>query len=126
MDSDGRFIDLYEQVTSPPDGWRTDKTLPAKWDECMPPPEQADAARPLPHRYHPYFHPSLDVRGLMPWFDMLPTPRTMPRFSDVDWVAFNEAGDRRRLVYFLRFGGRPLPALTGNGRGGSSPPWSRT
>ena len=104
MDSDGRFIDLYEQVTiSTDDGWRTDKTfLPAKsLDECIAASrQQADDARGRYHTvYHPYFHPiSLDVRGLMPWFDaMLAYTADLPRFSDVDWVAFNEARRALRL-----------------------------
>ena len=140
MDSDGRFIDLYEQVTiSTDDGWRTDKTfLPAKsLDECIAASrQQADDARGRYHTvYHPYFHPiSLDVRGLMPWFDaMLAYTADLPRFSDVDWVAFNEA---RRSTTPRWCSRAPLPplrwtesrcrSLTGNGRGGSSPPWSRT
>ena len=130
MDSDGRFIDLYEQVTiSTDDGWRTDKTfLPAKsLDECIAASrQQADDAR---GRYHTVY-----VRGLMPWFDaMLAYTADLPRFSDVDWVAFNEA---RRSTPPRWCSRAPLPplrwtesrcrSLTGNGRGGSSPPWSRT
>ena len=104
MDSDGRFIDLYEQVTiSTDDGWRTDKTfLPARsLDQCIADSRrQADDARDRYHTvYHPYFHPiSLDVRGLMPWFDaMLAYTAELPRFSDADWVAFNDARRALRL-----------------------------
>ena len=104
MDSDGRFIDLYEQVTiSTDDGWRTDKTfLPARsLDECIADSRrQADDARDRYHTvYHPYFHPiSLDVRGLMPWFDaMLAYTADIPRFSDAGWVAFNDARRALRL-----------------------------
>ena len=44
-------------------------------------------------------HPiSLDVCGLMPWFDaMLAYTADLPRFSDVDWVAFNDARRALRL-----------------------------
>ena len=119
MDSDGRFIDLYEQVTiSTDDGWRTDKTfLPAKsLDECIAASrQQADDARGRYHTvYHPYFHPiSLDVRGLMPWFDaMLAYTADLPRFSDVDWVAFNEARRSTTPRWCLR---APLPSASVDG-----------
>ena len=109
MDEDGELIDVYEQVTvSTDDGWRTDKAfLPAQTvEECIAASTRQieDAADRFHSVYHPYFHP-VHVRpehaDTLRWMEAvlsLCTARSLPAFTDREWVAFNDARRAVRLV----------------------------